>query len=229
MLATDTATAHPRALASTPTQPVHTGTSPAILAALKEPETELAIWQRTLPPELAQWLGTVSPPATHGVRGIAHPSELGPALADWIATWRPGNAVAGAALIADIVQLATLFTDVIGTKQVDYRLEWIAGDSCWKFHRDCVSARLLTTYRGPGTQWVTPDLSDGALRAQRAFDGRIRALGTGDVSVFTGSCAGDGRGIVHRSPPISGSGDVRLLLCLNPPHGGDHEVQPGVA
>ncbi|MDP6897208.1 MAG: DUF1826 domain-containing protein, partial [Rhodospirillales bacterium] len=29
--------------------------------------------------------------------------------------------------------------------------------------------------------------------------------------------AGTGRGIVHRSPPIIGTGCVRLLLCLNEP------------
>jgi hypothetical protein len=82
-------------------------------------------------------------------------------------------------------------------------------------HRDCVEPRLLTTYRGPGTEWVQPCHADRAVRAQKRYAGPIERLQRHDVAIFKGCCVGEGRGIVHRSPPISKTGLTRLLLCLN--------------
>ena len=98
---------------------------------------------------------------------------------------------------------------------VDVRLERISHDSCWKFHRDCVEARLLTTYCGSATEWVQPIHAEQALREQKSYNGPLERLRVHDVAIFKGNRAGPNSGIVHRSPPIVGTGQTRLLLCLN--------------
>ena len=118
-------------------------------------------------------------------------------------------------LADDIDGLVAAFAHIARERLVDVRLERIEHDACWKFHRDSVETRLLTTYLGPATEWVRPFQAERALKDQKDFDGPVESLGLNDIAVFKGSRAGTGDGIVHRSPPIAGSGQVRLLLCLN--------------
>ena len=118
-------------------------------------------------------------------------------------------------LAGDIHDLVSRFANITQSEFVDVRLERINHNSCWKFHRDNVEARLLTTYCGPATEWVPPLDAENALLQQKDFTGPIEALQGNDVAIFKGSGSGSGSGIVHRSPPIEGTGCTRLLLCLN--------------
>ena len=131
-------------------------------------------------------------------------------------------------LIGDVGDLVSVFSKISRTDLVDVRLECVSNDACWKFHRDCVEARLLTTYRGPATEWVQPIHAARALREQKRFKGPVEHLRIHDVAVFKGSCAGSGSGIVHRSPPIAGTGQTRLLLCLNKRSAASPEPWPKV-
>jgi hypothetical protein len=82
-------------------------------------------------------------------------------------------------------------------------------------HRDCVKARLITTYRGPGTEWVTAENAAKALSMQQDFDGALFHVPTRSVAIFKGCFGGREAGVHHRSPRISGSGMTRLFLCVN--------------
>ena len=138
-------------------------------------------------------------------------------------------------LVVDVDDLVSAFAGIARSDLVDVRLERVSHDSCWKFHRDFVEARLLTTYRGPGTEWVQPTHAERALRAQRRFKGPLEQISGNDVALFKGNRGGPGSGIVHRSPPIAGTGCTRLLLALNKPstaspepwpRGVEHEMPP---
>ena len=118
-------------------------------------------------------------------------------------------------LVADINGLVFGFADITQSDEVDVRLEPVSGDACWKFHRDNVKTRLVTTYRGLTTEWVQKIYADQAIKEQREFKGPLERLGNGDVAIFKGSFKSQKRGIVHRSPSIAGTGLTRLLLCLN--------------
>jgi len=117
----------------------------------------------------------------------------------------------------DVVMLVRHFSALMNTELVDLRLEAVSNDSCWKFHRDMVPGRLITTYRGPGTQWVHPDHAATALRDQVEYSGPIQELPKYAIGLFRGNSQDADEGLVHRSPHITGSGATRLLLCLNPP------------
>ena len=120
------------------------------------------------------------------------------------------------ALIEDIADLAKRFGSILGLEQVELRLERVTTNSCRKFHADYVSARLITTYVGRGTNWL--DTQDAQRVARGEEPARIHSLNTGDVGMFKGKLSTDFP-IIHRSPPIDGTGETRLLLVLNPPSG----------
>jgi len=185
------------------------------LAAISNPGMELVIWRRALPLCLQTWLERVDPSRLPDIRVLVQPSDLRRAVEPHLddCGMPPGDM--RDLLLGDVDDLVSAFARITQSDLVDVRLEHVSHDACWKFHRDCVEARLLTTYRGPATEWVQPHHAARALREQKRFNGPLEHFRIHDVAIFKGSCAGPGSGIVHRSPPIAGTSQTRLLLCLN--------------
>jgi hypothetical protein len=196
------------------------------LAAINKPEIELVIWRRALPLCLQTWLERLDASSLPEIRVLVQPSDLRRAVEPRLddCGMPPGDM--RNLLLSDVDDLVSAFAKITQSDLVDVRLESVSHDACWKFHRDCVEARLLTTYRGPATEWVQPDHAVRALREQKRFKGPVEHLRIHDVAMFKGSCAGAGTGIVHRSPPIAGTGHTRLLLCLNKPSDASPEPWP---
>ena len=192
------------------------GAARDVLDDIRLPGVELALWRRSLPFELTTWLDAL--PFSHLPRGnvlVAHDS-LGEAISALVAP-TAALAPAGQLLIRDIEELASRFLVLSQCALVDVRLEAVDDDACAGFHRDQLSLRLVTTYRGPGTQWVTPANAEVALRERQAYRGPLETFPDRAVGVFRGSRAKDAEGLTHRSPPIEGTGQTRLLLSLGPP------------
>ena len=124
------------------------------------------------------------------------------------------------ALLHDISLLVGHFADIVGCTSVRLRLDAISTDACRRWHRDCVPLRLITTYRGPGTEWLPPAQGAAAMAQPDEDMAGSEQLAPFDVALFKG-CGWAGidhdTGIVHRSPRIAGLGVTRLVLVLNPP------------
>lgn len=193
------------------------GHSPDLFRRIHDTDVELIIWERPLARGLGRWLETLSVDRLPNQRVLVTTVHLRPALTAILDLAGMPDGAMRDALLDDVLQLATLFMDMLDSDRVDIRLETVQHDACWKFHRDNVAARLVTTYRGPGTQWVRPHDSTTALAEQKSYRGPIQHFPKNAVGLFKGSQARPASGIVHRSPPISGSGITRLLLCLNLP------------
>jgi Protein of unknown function (DUF1826) len=187
----------------------------AVLDRIRETGVALAIWRRQPPAGLAKWLDAL--PAERLPEGrFIGPAACVPArlaaLCDLVSL---DDGPQRQSLIGDISLLARAFARLIGSSDVDLRLEAVDHDSCWRFHRDHVGYRLNATYRGPGTQWPPPTDAARASRAQRRYRGPVNEMLQFDVGVFKGVRLAGEAAVVHRSPPIAGSGQTRLFLCLN--------------
>lgn len=101
----------------------------------------------------------------------------------------------------------------------------ITSNACAKFHIDGYSLRLFTTYYGPGTEWLPENAVNrnalGTTNEQIVKDqSKINRLGTGHVAILKGELPNrknSVRGIVHKSPEITGSGDKRIILRVDIP------------
>ena len=187
----------------------------AVFHRIAENEVALAIWHRPQAEGLAAWLDSL--PAEHLPEGhFAGPVACVPArLAALCDLVELADSPGRRALIDDIAALARCFTERAGSRDVDLRLEVIAHDACWRFHRDHVGYRLNATYRGPGTQWPPLEHSARALRAQRRYRGPLNEFPRFAAGLFKGVvCAGTATTEIY-TPPIVGSGQTRLFLCLN--------------
>ncbi len=185
------------------------------LAAIGNPDTDLVIWRRPEPLCLRTWLERLAPATLPDLRLLVRPSQTRMALEPHFDALGVPKDDIRTLLMDDIEALVAVFSRITDVDCVDVRLEPVTHNACWKFHRDFVEARLLTTYLGPATEWVENSHADQALRDQKEYQGPLERLRTHDVAFFKGHCAESGNGIVHRSPPIAGTGETRFLLCLN--------------
>lgn len=183
------------------------------LAAINDPGTALVIWQRKPLPVFEEWLDRIDVWNLPDLRILIEPDQLRQALEPLLDECEMPAGDMRDLLVDDVHELVLGFADILGSDLVDVRLERVSHDACWRFHRDNVEARLITTYRGPTTEWVQSEYAERAVQEQLDYAGRIERFNRFDVAIFKGSCAGSG--IVHRSPAIKGSGKTRLLLCLN--------------
>ena len=188
-----------------------------ILHSIRNPFTALALWHRRLPASIEEWLNSLSLDQLPRGRLLARRAEFGLALEEFLSASATPRGRGASHFIADAVNISTLFADIAGLEMVDIGLKAIQHDACWMFHRDYVSLRALTTYLGPGTQLVAASEADRALKDQTIFRGRVREVPRHSVAIFKGATDAAGRGVVHRSPPIAGTGQTRLVLTLNIP------------
>ncbi|NDL69824.1 DUF1826 domain-containing protein [Vreelandella alkaliphila] len=194
----------------------------SVLPRIFEECINIAILQRTLPAEIAMsanaqchtsrawqysWLGAPSDAFKADLRRQLPEPSAGDALVDDVAT------------IADAI--AYLFdTDTVGI-----RLRLLTAAMCPRFHCDNLPVRLVTTYIGPGSEWLpehainraglgapTPDRPD-IINDPAA----IQRMQSGDIALIKGSgwVGCEEHGLVHRSPSLA-EGQKRLLLTIDP-------------
>lgn len=128
------------------------------------------------------------------------------------------------ALILDLKCLAKTYFAVSRAKRVTVQISFIDNDMCRLFHADHIDLRLLCTYRGKGTEWLTEDNAKRAGLGKGCNDNicrdptKVRRFNTFDVGLLKGTRypGNDGFGAVHRSPPISGSAEPwRVMVKID--------------
>ncbi|MDQ1157600.1 hypothetical protein QE385_001927 [Sphingomonas sp. SORGH_AS 950] len=184
---------------------VRLGRDSSVLGTIDDPAVTLAIWERASPlprPDLAEF-----PALRFAADAGSVAAKVRAALADAVPQdWHDW-------LARDVETLARLYATLTGEDRVEVRIERVTGNGCWKFHADYVALRMITTYCGQATQWL-PHGADPQSAP--------RALAPGDVGLFKGRERAGDRAIIHRSPPIAGSAEDRLLLVIDtewPDHG----------
>jgi len=126
------------------------------------------------------------------------------------------------ALIADIVHLSRLFFDLSESKCIKVSLEPVSNDMCRIFHVDNIKQRMICTYKGQGTEWLTEsNLNRTGLgggdnkKIVKDFD-LVRRAEAFEVLLLKGKKAESPiGGAVHRSPEIHSSAQTRVLLKID--------------
>lgn len=183
---------------------------PENFSVLKKPGVAATILRRQLPSDFHEWMDSLpitNLPSARLIVGVA-------AIPDAV------EAVFGAAkvpddfkrrfLVDDVVSLATNFASLMETEFVRLRFDVVQDNACRKFHIDAVTARLVCTYRGAGTQY---GISTDGLEPKRVF-----SVPTGSPILLRGTKWPEppASGLLHRSPPIEGSVSTRLVFVVDP-------------
>ena len=202
--------------------PWRTSLEVAVLGQLQQHDVNLVSWRRELPAnldeQLVEWAlrfparfdQIVSMPSydlSAAVHGLAEPAR----------TW----------LTTDIAVLLAQLAHLANAPRLRVSFGAVRTNQCPKFHVDYVRYRLMTTYTGPGTEWVPDDAVrrealNHPVECPREANKEIvrdasavRHGAVGEVLVMKGARHETGRGAVHRSPPIEGTGQLRVALIAS--------------
>jgi len=191
-------------------QDVLLGRTPDILDDIHLPSVAASIWTRTPDSGFQAWIDALPVDQLPELKSVV-PVHLAEAAV--LAACEASGTPAGPEqdmLAGDVGALALMTAKVLKVEHVRVRLDVSDEVMCPKFHMDNVVARLLCSYRGPGTDYVP--------QGAEAISGRIRQVPTGSVALFRGRRwpDDDRTGLLHRSPAVPQEIGARLLLVIDP-------------
>lgn len=194
------------------------GEMPGVLTEALLDGVNLAVWQRRLPAHIEDFarllLSLGEPLADARTLAIGKDGEV-PAL-DGIAS-AYADLAGYEGFIADLSWLVGAYACLLDARSVGLRLRVLESAMCPRFHVDHVPLRLITTYAGPGSEWLEEGLIDRRRLAQEVVDeAHVQRLACGDVALLKGEkwLGNEGAGLVHRSPSPA-NGERRLILTLD--------------
>ena len=122
----------------------------------------------------------------------------------------------------DLRRLADIFFTVSESCDTRFRLFTTIDDDCQRFHVDYRHLRMICTYQGPGTEWLTEDQANRDAYADGGSNEDIIRYGTPGrfKTSWVGILKDDGfpgnrgGGLMHRSPSLAGCQDIRVVFCL---------------
>jgi hypothetical protein len=192
--------------------------TPEGLSALYRPGCAAAIWRRQPLPEVQCWIDGLDPSVLPRARVILRPEAVHDAAAQICTASAMPAGPDRDRFADDISALADTFAGLMQARWLRLRLDVVTTNACRKFHIDAVTARLVCTYRGTGTQYGIS--TDGAEPA------RVFTVPTGAPILLRGTLWPERprSGLLHRSPPIESTGETRLVLVLDPVDGPEETV-----
>lgn len=189
---------------------VHMCDSAEELSAIHRPGVAAVVWQRNPMPSFLNWIEGLPPQSLPSARVILRPEAVRDTVCQICDSAGIPDCDERTYLIDDIAALADIFAGVMQTKWLRLRLDVVTTNACRKFHVDAVIARLVCTYRGTGTQYGTAkDDNDPE---------HIVTVPSCAPLLLRGTLWPEHprSGLLHRSPPIEGCDETRLLLVLDP-------------
>ncbi len=183
---------------------------PEELTHLLKSDCGAALWQRKVLPDFQRWIDGLTPENLPRGRLILRPDAVRDAVAQLCDLADMPDRPHRTRLIDDIAALSDIFAKLMDARWLRLRLNAVTTNACRKFHVDAITARLVCTYRGAGTQY-------GNAPRGRSPD-RVVTVPTGSPILLRGTLwpARTETPLLHRSPPIEGTGETRLVLVLDP-------------
>ena len=183
--------------------------SPEGLAAIRHPGCAAVIWHRQPVPAFQKWIDGLRPEVLPQARLILRPEAVREVMAEVCDMSGTPPGAERERLIDDVAALSDIFAGLMRARWLRLRLDAVTTNACGRFHIDAVTARLICTYRGTGTQY--------GISTDGAEPRRIFTVPTGAPIALRGTLWPERppSGLLHRSPPIEGRGETRLVLVLD--------------
>ncbi|HCL78132.1 DUF1826 domain-containing protein [Stutzerimonas nitrititolerans] len=197
------------------------GATADVLAEVLRDGVNLAVWERRLPERIEAFAAALVAMSGHLSESLTLELATEDAQPDLAGLAAGYQAIEGhAEFVADVVWLAQAYGCLLGARRIGLRLRVLDRTMCPRFHVDHVPLRLVITYAGFGSQWLT----EGAMcrsglgnpSAEPPNDAGVHQLDCGHVALIKGEkwLDNEGAGLVHRSPPMA-AGERRLLLTMD--------------
>ncbi|MDQ2076218.1 DUF1826 domain-containing protein [Marinimicrobium sp. ABcell2] len=197
------------------------GPTPDVFTEFYRDTVSLSCWQRDLDLELNACVqNLLNSGRTLAIKEAGSPFALYQSILGACKAVQP--------LADDIHWLLDMYCCLFDCRNVGLRLSTLDAAMCPRFHVDRVPVRLVTTYGGPGSEWLSNHCADrtrlgagakGLSDAESGLmqsDADVQQLAEGEVALFKGELweNNEGRGLIHRSPALA-AGERRLLVTFD--------------
>ncbi len=188
-------------------------------ASIRRADCPAVLWQRSIDPGFTTWINGLPVDSLPRIRTVLRPGDVTARLISLCETIGLRASEERFWLINDVAQIAEKFAKTMEAEFIRLRMDVVDTNACRKFHIDYLTARLVCTYRGTGTQFGVSETGDDPTV--------ISTVATGVPIVMRGKKwpVEPDRHFVHRSPPIEGTGETRLVVVLDPADRGEYEAQ----
>ncbi|MDO6563769.1 DUF1826 domain-containing protein [Amphritea sp. 1_MG-2023] len=189
------------------------GDSPEVMTAIYQEQINLVVMQRSLPTDITGYCQALVECQPHfNLRSVIHHQSPTESLISLLPDL-PGQA----AFVEDLALLLDMYSCLFELDEVGLRLQVLDRAMCPRFHVDKLGCRLVSTYRGPSTEWLrNGDLDRTKLGAGNrglsddasglySHAASIQQLNAGDIVLLKGEgwYGNEGLGAVHRSPAVA--------------------------
>ena len=212
------------------------GNKAEVLTRIYDKGINLTVWQRELELDVKAYAEYLCAPTTlfnkfQGVLSVDNPKPLLeanlPSPSPNPSLEIPDHSVR-TAFIEDISRIADMFGCLFDLNAVGIRLAVINNAMCPKFHTDRVPCRLVTSFKGAGTEWLEnfhinrnklgrksqgkDDKAVGIYQHERS----VQKIPTGHIALLKGEAweGNEENGLVHRSP-MPQENQTRLVMTLD--------------
>lgn len=201
------------------------GNQSAVLKNITFPDVNFVLWQRNLSSFIDAWASEIRWDRTIPLEGEVDRESLEEFELDLykeIKKWRTREPDFTRWVAEDMCTNIRLFMDATKANEVFVKIEPVADDKCRLFHVDKNLLRMLCTYVGEGTLWLSNEKVNRRFLGCGSNDDivmdplAVYQAPRLDVLVLKGESWPDNEqgGAVHRSPPLK-AGDKRLLLKVD--------------
>ena len=180
------------------------------LVQLFDGNTAGVIWRRRVHKRMQSWLDTVPVDQLPTGRIVLPVPKVRSAVTELMCISEMPDCAERELLLDDICLLAHKSSELFTSAYLRLRFDVVTTNKCPKFHIDHVSARLLCTYRGVGTEY---SFLDDKKRPAEIFTTPNCAAIVLRGTKWPTDCANN---LVHRSPEISDVNETRLLFVIDP-------------
>ncbi|RDE23081.1 DUF1826 domain-containing protein [Motiliproteus coralliicola] len=200
------------------------GDSIEILTKIYDDPINLVVLQRPLESQVQHYCRQlIAAKPNFSMRAVFRPETSQQSLAESFPELEGKSA-----FIKDLALLMELYSCLFDLEEVGLRIQLLDRAMCPRFHTDKLGCRLVTTYLGPGTEWLhnnvldrsklgagNQGLSDDKSGLYSA-DAEIEQVAEGDIVLLKGDgwIGNEGHGAVHRSPAVS-QGDKRIVVTMD--------------
>lgn len=186
-------------------------------------DVNLFCWNRSIVPEVQSYLVAILDTSPEPIRLSLNQTNLHDQIHEARVNWRQYSKLDSQPFWEDISLLVNDFLHFSESTSGTMHLRIIKDNACAKFHTDGYPLRLITTYIGPGTEWLPERATNrkglGKTNELIAKDpSLIQSMNAGHVGILKGELPNKGqssKGIIHRSPEISHTGEKRLILRVD--------------
>ncbi len=203
-------------------QHVAEGLHPEVLTSIFDEKINLVNYHRCLSDDVTIYCHALAKERKHlSIRSVISVHGIELALNDLFPEYAKK-----AEFIADLTLLVDMYACLFDLEEVGLRVQLLDRAMCPRFHVDKLGCRLVSTYKGSGSEWLNDfDIDRNKLgkgsngmsdEESGLYSGQIQSAKAGDVLLLKGEgwFGNEGGGIVHRSPPVA-SVERRLVVTLD--------------